>query len=95
MQYQKCKSKTFNRKKSFMDRREALKNTAVILGYTLTIPALTSILESCNNSSSADWSPVVFNEQQAKLMAELASAILPKTTLPGARNCTLTGLPIC
>lgn len=66
-----------------MDRREALKHTVVILGYTVAIPVLTNILESCN-SAAGDWSPVVFNKTQAKLMKELAATILPKTVIPGA-----------
>jgi hypothetical protein len=69
-----------------MNRREALKNTAVIMGYTISIPSLVSILNSCNTNSGQNWQPLFFSPDQAGVIGELAETILPKTQTPGAKD---------
>ena len=69
-----------------MKRREALKKTAIAMGYTISVPSLISIFESCNNNSSVEWQPEFFTAGQAMVIAELAETILPKTKTPGAKD---------
>jgi hypothetical protein len=72
-----------------MKRREALKKTLLAMGYTISIPSLISIFDSCNNNSSLTWQPEFFSTDQAKIIGELAETILPKTKTPGAKDLKL------
>lgn len=72
-----------------MKRREALKKTLLAMGYTISVPSLLSIFESCTNNSSLDWQPQFFSSHQAKVIGELAETILPKTKTPGAKDLKL------
>jgi len=72
-----------------MKRREALKKTLLALGYTISVPSLISIFDSCNTDSSEKWKPQFFSEKQASLISELAETILPKTKTPGAKDLKL------
>lgn len=72
-----------------MKRREALKKTLLAMGYTISIPSLISIFESCNNNSSQTWQPQFFSTHQATVIGELAETILPKTKTPGAKDLKL------
>ena len=69
-----------------MKRREALKKTLIAMGYTISVPSLISIFDSCNNNSSQTWKPRFFSSGQAKVIGELAETILPKTKTPGAKD---------
>ena len=72
-----------------MKRREALKKTILAMGYTISVPSLISIFESCNNSTSQSWQPQFFSQDQATVIGELAETILPKTKTPGAKDLKL------
>ena len=69
-----------------MNRRDALKNTLLAMGYTITIPSLISIFNSCNSNTSSSFKPLFLSAEQATLIAELAETILPKTQTPGAKQ---------
>jgi Gluconate 2-dehydrogenase subunit 3 len=69
-----------------MERREALKKTLLALGYTISIPSLIGIFESCHNNVSKKWQPRFFSSDQAMVIGELAETILPKTKTPGAKD---------
>jgi Gluconate 2-dehydrogenase subunit 3 len=69
-----------------MERREALKKTLLALGYTISVPSLISIFNSCNSHSSQKWQPQFFSSDQATVIGELAETILPKTKTPGAKD---------
>lgn len=69
-----------------MERREALKKTLLALGFTISIPSMISIFESCNNKDSQKWRPQFFSSDQANVIRELAETILPKTKTPGAKE---------
>ena len=69
-----------------MNRREALKNTVLVMGYAISIPSLVSIFNSCNTNSGQNWQPLFFSSDQASVIAELAETILPKTQTPGAKE---------
>ena len=72
-----------------MKRREALKKTILAMGYTISVPSLISIFESCNNNATQNWQPQFFSSNQATVIGELAETILPKTKTPGAKDLKL------
>lgn len=67
-----------------MNRREAIQRSAMILGYTLTGPALVGVLNGCKASPELTFKPEFFNEGQAQLVSVLSEIIIPKTDTPGA-----------
>jgi hypothetical protein len=71
-----------------MNRRDVIKNTVLVLGYSVAVPSLASIFSSCNNNTGTalGWEPQFFSHSQAALISELTEAILPKTKTPGAKE---------
>jgi len=67
-----------------MNRRKALKKTASIAGVTALTPTLLSLLQSCQQQPSLNWTPTILSTDQAKLVSTLVDTILPKTDTPGA-----------
>mgnify|MGYP001574847307 CR=1 FL=1 len=74
-----------------MNRREAIQRTALVLGYAISGPALVGVLHGCKATPELDYKPVFFSEDQARLIAEVAEIILPKTTTPGAKDVGVPG----
>ena len=66
-----------------MDRRTALRKTAMIAGTAAMAPSLLSLLQSCQQQARLDWQPVILSMEQASLVAALVDTILPKTSTPG------------
>jgi gluconate 2-dehydrogenase gamma chain len=73
-----------------MDRREALKRTALMMGTVLSAPTIMAVLNGCTAKPGIDWKPVFFTEDQAVLISQLAEVIIPRTDTPGAKE---TGVP--
>lgn len=73
-----------------MDRREALKRTAWIMGGVVSAPAIMGVLKGCAAKPSIDWKPVFLSEDQGILVSQVAEIIIPKTDTPGAKD---TGVP--
>jgi hypothetical protein len=69
-----------------MDRREALKATSLILGYSLTAGTAAALLGGCKADTSDGWKPLTLTEDQASMLAEVCETILPKTDTPGAKD---------
>lgn len=69
-----------------MDRREALKTSSLLLGYTLTGGTAAALLGGCKAETSTDWKPSTLTSDESELMAELCETILPKTNTPGAKD---------
>ena len=67
-----------------MNRREALKGTAMILGYAFTGSTVAALMQSCDPAKGLAWSPKVLNESQAKTLSAVVDRILPTTATPGA-----------
>ncbi|MGC4022642.1 MAG: gluconate 2-dehydrogenase subunit 3 family protein [Cyclobacteriaceae bacterium] len=72
--------------KTLMDRREALRKTAMVMGAAVSSSVIISFLESCKNLPDLNYKPVFFNEDQARIIGEIAEIILPKTDTPGAKE---------
>lgn len=69
-----------------MDRREALKATSMILGYSLTSGTAAALLGGCKAETKSDWQPKILSEDEGNLLGEICEAILPKTDTPGAKD---------
>lgn len=73
-----------------MDRREALKRTAWIMGGAVSAPAIAGILKGCAAKPTIGWKPVFLTMDQGILVSQVAEIIIPKTDTPGAID---TGVP--
>jgi hypothetical protein len=69
-----------------MQRREALKKTLLAMGYTISVPAVLSIFESCNSNTDKTLKLEFLSASQATLVGEIAETILPRTQTPGAKD---------
>ena len=69
-----------------MNRRTYIKNTALLLGYTVSATALAGLMASCQQEAKLTWQPVFLNNKQANLLAEITETICPKTKTPGAKE---------
>ncbi len=67
-----------------MDRRIALKNMGLALGYTVATPTLLSLVQGCNEVKAADWTPDFFTVEEGNILIKLVDIILPKTDTPSA-----------
>ncbi len=68
-----------------MKRRDALKNTALLLG-AVSMGSATALMQSCQPSLEDSWEPVFFDKIQANLLSEIAETIIPRTETPGAKD---------
>ncbi len=76
-----------------MDRREALRTTSFVVGYSLTASAIAAALQGCKpetgtavEAATTQWEPQFFNQEQIELIAELSETIIPETATPGAKS---------
>lgn len=67
-----------------MERRKALRNMGLSLGYVVATPTLIGIVQSCKNESSVEWTPDFFTREEGAVLAYLVDIILPKTDTPSA-----------
>ena len=67
-----------------MDRRKALKNMSLAMGYTVAAPTLISIMQSCKGEPVLEWTPDFFTKDQGAVLTKLVDIILPKTDTPSA-----------
>lgn len=72
-----------------MKRRDAIKRTAMIMGYAVSASAVAGVMAGCNPDTTtpdAIWKPQFFSDVQIKNLAEATERILPKTDTPGAKD---------
>ncbi len=67
-----------------MDRRKALKNMGLALGYTVATPTVVGLLKSCKAEDAISWTPRFFSPGEGKVLTELVDILLPKTDTPSA-----------
>ena len=76
-----------------IDRREALRRVAILLGGAVSAPTLAGVLAGCEApgraangvAAAGDWTPRALSASQAELVASVADQIIPSTDTPGAR----------
>ena len=68
-----------------MERREALRLSAALMGTGLSGMVFSGMLQGCKVDTRPDWVPVFFSPQQAEVIAEMAEHLLPATHTPGAK----------
>ena len=69
-----------------MNRRDALKQTALLTGYALSASTIASIMNGCKASGDPAWVPQFLTEEQGALVAEMAECLIPRTDTPGAKD---------
>ena len=74
-----------------MDRREALKRTAWLMGGAVSAPAIMGILKGCTAKPTIDWKPAFLSSDQGVLVTRIADIIIPKTDTPGAAEVGVPG----
>jgi hypothetical protein len=69
-----------------MDRREALRRTALLMGGVVSAPAILGVLQGCKAKPGMAWKPEFLNENQASIVSQVAEIIIPRTDTPGAKD---------
>jgi glucoside 3-dehydrogenase (cytochrome c) hitch-hiker subunit len=74
-------------RRDVIDRREALRRAALMLGGVLSAPLVAGLLAGCETRRVPNgvWRPRALSPEQAELVATIAEHILPETDTPGAR----------
>lgn len=67
-----------------MERREAVRNMALLLGGTISATTLGVLFDSCSPSQKNNKE--LFSKDQEGLITEISDTIIPKTTSPGAKE---------
>ncbi|GJM35505.1 MAG: hypothetical protein DHS20C18_45060 [Saprospiraceae bacterium] len=68
-----------------MDRREAIKRTALFTGYALSSSVIAGVMQGCQpEPTGPDWTPQFFTEEQASQVNAMVDVMLPPTATPGA-----------
>lgn len=67
-----------------MDRRKALRNMGLAMGYTVATPTLISLMQSCKSDPVMEWTPDFFSTEEGAVLTKLVDIILPKTDTPSA-----------
>lgn len=67
-----------------MDRRKALRNSALLTSGSFMIPSFLFLLQGCKNEARLDWQPLFLENDEAYFISVLVDTILPKTETPGA-----------
>lgn len=67
-----------------IDRKEAIKRTALLIGGAVFAPHALGVLQGCTAQPGVNWEPVLFSDEQARVTSALADVIMPKDEYPSA-----------
>src|SRR5438309_9511159 len=81
-------TQTSNDPQRTIDRREALRRAALLLGGALSASTVAGVLAGCEarRTPNGAWAPRALSSDQLELVATIAEHILPETDTPGART---------
>ncbi len=74
-----------------INRREALRRTALVMGTALSASTVAGIMQGCKAEPELAWTPAYFDEPQAKFVSLMSGTIIPKTATGGAREAGVPG----
>ena len=74
-----------------MDRREALRKTALMMGAAISASAFSGLMQGCKTTPELTYVPQFFSEDQGRIVMEVAEIIIPKTDTPGAKDVGVPG----
>lgn len=66
-----------------MNRRDALKNLSLSLGYAVAAPTIMNLFASCTAEADG-WTPLFLSEEEKHVVTHLVDIILPSSETPGA-----------
>lgn len=66
-----------------MNRRNALKNLSLSLGYVVAAPTIINLFASCT-AQQEGWTPLFLSENEKHIVTHLVDIILPSSDTPGA-----------
>jgi gluconate 2-dehydrogenase gamma chain len=71
-----------------MNRRDAIKRTAMMLGVAISSTTVAGCLGEDRNKlgTELNWKPQFLNKAQAKLVSVASELVLPRTDTPGAQD---------
>ena len=71
-----------------MNRREAIRRVALLMGGAVSAPAILGVLAGCKAEpdTGVAWKPVFLTAAQAAVVAEVAEIMIPRTDTPGATD---------
>lgn len=71
-----------------MNRREAIKRTAMLLGVAVSSSTIAGCLGEDRGKlgAGANWKPLYLNKTQARLVSTASELIFPRTDTPGAQD---------
>lgn len=69
-----------------MNRRDAIKQTGLILGTAVSASVISGVLQGCRPTYTLDWEPAFLSAEEANLVGEIAETILPETETAGAKT---------
>ena len=71
-----------------MKRREAIRQASLLLGYTISAPAIIGVLNGCKPEPKlkydGSWTPQFFQKNKLNDIAAIVDTIIPKTNTPAA-----------
>lgn len=68
-----------------MERREAMRNVALLLGGAISASTFTFLFDSCTQSEKKAEGKHLFSADQETLITEISDVIIPDTDTPGAK----------
>lgn len=74
-----------------MNRREALRRTAMLMGGAVSAPAMLGVLQGCKAKPEINWQPEFLSREQGALISDVAEIIIPRTDTPGAKDAGVPG----
>ncbi len=69
-----------------MDRREAIRRTALVMGGIVSAPAILGVLNGCTPEPGLQWLPRFLTKDEARMVEQMADIIIPETDTPGAKE---------